>query len=126
MKIKQLTGKFAVVKLSPKNKLPDWVDFSESFCSVTHTEDEISIVLPQERVPKYLECEEDMLCFKVIGPLAFSLTGILSELISPLAEVQIPVFTIATYETDYIFIHERFTDSVRAIWIKHEHEFVDG
>lgn len=125
MKIRQLAGKFAVATLPPKNKLPDWVDFSESFCSVTFTEDEISIVLPQARVPGNLACEKELLCFKVIGPLDFSLTGILSAIVSPLAKAKIPVFTLATYETDYIFIHERYVDSAREILIEEGHEFVE-
>ncbi len=125
MKIKQLIGKFVVAKLPPKHQLPDWVDISQPFCSVTHTEDEISIVLPQARVPKKIECENDMVCFKIFGPLHFSLTGILAALISPLAEKKIPVFTLATYETDYIFIHERYVDSARRVLIEERHEFVD-
>lgn len=124
MEIKQLTGKFAVAKLPPKNKLPDWVDFSESFCSVTHTEDEISIVLPQAQVPGNLKCEKDMICFKIIGPLDFSLNGILAALISPLAKAKIPIFTIATYETDYILIHERYVDSARKVLMDERHVFV--
>ncbi|HSC46949.1 MAG TPA: ACT domain-containing protein, partial [Gammaproteobacteria bacterium] len=44
--------------------------------------------------------------FKVQGPLDFSLTGVIASLVQPLAEAKISVFTIATYDTDYILVQE--------------------
>ena len=38
------------------------------------------------------------------GPLEVSLTGILSSLLVPLANLKISVFTISTYDTDYIIL----------------------
>ena len=125
MKLKRLSGEYAVVKLPPHSQLPGWVNFGGVFSSITHTEDEISIVMQQSRVPENIECERDMVCFKVVGPLDFSLTGILANLIAPLANAQIPIFLIATYETDYIFIHERHAGSARNILIENGHEFVE-
>lgn len=107
----------------PGSQLPDWVDFSDSFSSVTRTEDEFSVVVGQSRVPENVECEKNLICLKVLGPLDFSLTGILASLISPLAEAQIPVFTIATYETDYIFIHETYIKSARQILVENGYDF---
>lgn len=43
---------------------------------------------------------------KVEGPLDFSLTGILSSLLNPLAVAGIAVFTVSTYDTDYLMIKE--------------------
>ena len=36
------------------------------------------------------------------GPLDFSLVGILSKLASTLADVNVSIFVISTYDTDYI------------------------
>ena len=41
---------------------------------------------------------------KVEGPLSFELTGIMASVAGPLAEAGISMFTIGTYETDYILI----------------------
>lgn len=41
---------------------------------------------------------------KVVGPLDFNLTGILSRLASPLAAAGVSIFAISTYDTDYLLI----------------------
>ena len=38
------------------------------------------------------------------GPLDFALTGVLYALLAPLAEAEISVFTISTYDTDWILV----------------------
>jgi len=40
----------------------------------------------------------------VVGPLDFSLTGILASLTASLAEVGISVFAISTFDTDYLLV----------------------
>jgi hypothetical protein len=39
-----------------------------------------------------------------MGPLDFSLRGILSSLAKPLAEAKISIFAISTFNTDYLLI----------------------
>ena len=41
---------------------------------------------------------------QVVGPLDFGLTGILAELSTALAAVDITLFAISTYDTDYILV----------------------
>jgi uncharacterized protein len=43
-------------------------------------------------------------CFAVAGPLPFSATGIVAALVAPLAEARIPVFVVATFDTDYLLV----------------------
>lgn len=45
--------------------------------------------------------------FKIQGILDFSLIGILSKISVLLAENNISIFAISTYNTDYIFIKEK-------------------
>ena len=40
----------------------------------------------------------------VVGPLDFSLTGILASLTASLAEAGISVFAISTFHTDYLLV----------------------
>jgi hypothetical protein len=42
----------------------------------------------------------------VEGPLDFSLTGVLVSLSSPLARNGISIFSLSTYDTDYILVKE--------------------
>ena len=45
-------------------------------------------------------------CLKVAGPLDLALTGILASLANPLAEAQINIFAVSTYDTDYLLVKQ--------------------
>jgi len=42
----------------------------------------------------------------VKGPLDFALTGILASLTGPLAEAGVSIFSVSTYDTDYLLVAE--------------------
>jgi hypothetical protein len=46
-----------------------------------------------------------------VGPLDFSLTGILVSVARPLAEAGVSIFAISTYETDYVLVKEQSVES---------------
>ena len=50
---------------------------------------------------------------RVVGPLDFSLTGVLASLAVPLAEAKVSIFVISTYNTDYLLVSE--SDAEKAI-----------
>jgi hypothetical protein len=104
-----LRNLFAVCRLQADENIPRWA-LSGSFCSLTRTLDELSIVCPQELVPEEVEAVRGWKSLKVEGKLDFNLVGILSSLTSSLAEVGISIFTISTYDTDYLFVKERDLD----------------
>jgi hypothetical protein len=66
----------------------------------------MSIVCRQEDVPADASAERGWVCFQVEGPLDFSLTGVVASLVAPLAEADIPLFVISTFETDYLLVRE--------------------
>jgi len=43
---------------------------------------------------------------QVEGTLAFSLTGILAAMAAPLAEAQVSIFAVSTYDTDYVLVSD--------------------
>jgi uncharacterized protein len=47
-----------------------------------------------------------------MGPLDFSLTGVIASLVAPLAEAEMPIFVISTFESDYVLV--RSADLARA------------
>ena len=71
---------------------------------ITKTTDELSIVCYEDIVPKNIKAEKDWVSFKVEGPLDFSLTGVLSSLAGPLADENISIFSISTFDTDYLLV----------------------
>ena len=96
---------YAICKLKPAAKVPDWAA-DENFCCVTRTESELSIVCPEQQLPRGTKAERDWRLLRVEGKLSFSLTGVLASITSPLGDAQISVFAISTYDTDYVLVRD--------------------
>lgn len=100
-----LDGTFAVCRLGPDAAVPTWASAGEFF-SITRTTEELSIVCPQSAVPNDVRSEGDWRCFRVAGTMDFSLVGVLASLVGPLAEAGISVFTLSTFDTDYLLVKD--------------------
>jgi hypothetical protein len=74
------------------------------FHSLTVTGDEQSVVCLDQDIPGDVRKEGGWRLLKIRGPLAFTLVGILSSLISPLATAGISIFALSTFDTDYLLI----------------------
>lgn len=111
MQLRTLPDSYAVVRLQPGSDLPDWVD-AGPFRSVTRTEHEVSVVCRDHDVPEGESVDRGWTVLEMIGPLDFTLTGVISSLVEPLAEIEIPIFVISTFETDYVLV--RSSDLARA------------
>jgi uncharacterized protein len=96
---------YAIVRLEPDAEVPPWSTRGH-FWSITRSDAELSIVCPQEDVPGDASAERGWCALEVAGPLDFSLTGVVSSLVGPLAEEAIPLFLISTFETDYLLVRE--------------------
>ena len=103
LKLKVLEGQYAIHRFPPNHEIPSQVSKSEFF-SVSKTEDELSIVCSASIQVNAEKTENGWSCFKVFGPLGFSLTGILANLSASLAEAGISIFAFSTYDTDYIMV----------------------
>lgn len=96
---------FAICSLPKDSQIPEWV-LSSNFYSVTRTFDELSVVCPQANIPEGTRYNKGWKCFKVQGPLGFSIVGILASLAMPLANSGISVFVFSSYDTDHIMVKE--------------------
>jgi uncharacterized protein len=107
---------FAVVRLAARTPVPEWA-WAGAFCSVTRSEDELSIVCDEARVPvEITSAERGFRLLAVEGPLDFSLTGILASIAAPLAAAEISLFAISTFDTDYLLVRaDRSTDAVSVL-----------
>jgi len=101
--LKVLDGHYTIHRFSPQSGIPVEV-LDSSLLSITKTEDELSIVCNASIVLTSDTQECGWSCLKVLGPLDFALTGILAKLSSALAEADISIFAISTYDTDYILV----------------------
>lgn len=95
--------RFALVKLLPDEDIPWWVE-SSAFFSVTRTTSELSIVCDEKAIPRSDQTHAGLRCLAVRGPLDLSEVGVIASLSRPLAEAGISIFSISSFDTDYIFV----------------------
>ncbi len=97
MVIKDLKKDFSICKIK------EFSGCAGKFVFFAKTDNELSLVCETNCIPlsAYEHCD-GWQAFKVEGQLDFSIIGILSEITSLLAAENIPVFTVSTFDTDYI------------------------
>ncbi len=110
-----LPEKLGICHLDEKSPIPSWAIEDKNFSCIAKTKSELSIVCAQEKIPGGILAEKDWRAFKVQGPLGFVLPGIVASLSSPLAEAEISIFYISTYETDYLLVKEENLEKVAEI-----------
>lgn len=110
--LEALKKSLSVCRLEPRAEIPAWA-FQGDFFTISRTPDELSIVCAESQVPEGIRHEKGWSCLKVQGPLDFGLTGILASVISPLGKEAISVFTISTFDTDYVMV--KTVDFPRAV-----------
>lgn len=81
------------------------LDLTREFYFIAKTDEELSLVCQTADTPACTTAREDgWRGFRIEGTLDFSLVGILSKLSGILAENQIGLFAVSTYNTDYILV----------------------
>ena len=103
--LKLLKESYGVCRLNPNEAIPNW-GLKGNFHSITYTEDELSIVCEAQYVPTDIQCEKEWRIFKIQGPLDFALIGILAQIGQLMAEHQISIFALSTFDTDYILVKQ--------------------
>ena len=99
MEIKKLDCSFSVCKVKDYSE----INFDSEYYFLGRTDEEYSLVCITENVPdNVIERDDNWKAFRIQGVLDFSLIGILSQILTLLAENQIGIFAISTYNTDYI------------------------
>jgi hypothetical protein len=112
LSLKILPDRMAVCRFDPTAALPDWIA-EVGFCSITRTQDELTIVCPETHLAPEIRREAGWRCFQVKGILDFSEIGIIFSLTRPLAESGVSVFVISTFDTDYFMVKDN--DLAKAI-----------
>jgi hypothetical protein len=74
---------------------------------------ESTLVVEDRLVPSGATAVPGWSALQVEGPLDFALTGVLSSLALPLAEAEISIFAISTYDTDYVLVmHDKLAVAI--------------
>ena len=115
MNLKTLDNKLKVIKLKENFNIPDIV-FKQDFYSVTKTDEEVSIVINEDI---NIDCdieEYNWRAIKIIGILDFGLIGILAKISTILAQAEISIFAISTYNTDYILLKaDKLNEAIKVL-----------
>lgn len=111
------------------NKLPQFAEIPSilakgEMCFIARTDEELTIVCPDFMAPNNVQQELGWRCMRVDGVMKLAELGVLASLTQPLAEAGVSVFSVSTYNTDYLFVQEeQLVNAVHALQ-KAGHEFV--
>ena len=98
-----IEGSFSVCKVEDYGG----IDLSRPFCFTAVTDEEKSLVCLTDVVPEETISRADgWRCFRICGELDFSLIGILARISKVLAQNEIGIFAVSTFNTDYILTKE--------------------
>ncbi len=113
MLLKVIDIEFSVCKVNDYSG----IDLDRPFTFTGSTDEEKSVVCPTYLVPdNVVERNDGWRAFRIEGVLDFSLIGILAEISKCLADNNIGIFVISTYNTDYILTKsENLEKAVRVL-----------
>lgn len=120
MKLKILDYNLSICKAASVADL----DLGGEFFFIGKTDEELSVVCPTESAPiNTLDRDDGWRGFRIQGELDFSLVGILSKLSAVLAENQIGLFAVSTFNTDYILVKSKNLEKAKAALEHSGYEF---
>lgn len=137
LRLEWLPGRYAVCRLGPHARVPEWARAALFSCSQEHqnttgavsasasgatlfsqtrTDRELSLVVDEAAVPPGVQVERGFVALWVADTLEFSLVGVLAKLTGALADAGVPVFVISTFETDVLLVRdEHVQQAVKAL-----------
>ena len=107
MELKRLEHNLTICKVSDTAD----IDMNTELYFIGKTDEELSLVCKTDDTPaNTIERDGGWKGFRIQGVLDFSLIGILSKLSGILADNNIGIFAVSTYNTDYILVKEENFD----------------
>lgn len=100
---------FCIHRLRPDRRLSLENLVAASWYSVTRTADELSVVAPGDVDPGPGERQPGWSCLQIADTLDFGLVGVLAGVSRVLADANVSIFAVSTYNTDHFFVR---TDDV--------------
>lgn len=123
LKLRFHSENLSVCRIDPKAPVPAGI-LQNNFAVFLRTQGEATLICPSGLTPKGAETESGWIALELVGPFAFSQTGILTQVTQPLAEAGIPIFAFSTFSTDYVLIKIDKQDGAKAALEKAGHIFL--
>lgn len=102
--------------------MPTWAFAKGPLNSITRSEKELSVICSEMAVPSGIRCERGWRVMKVENTLNFALTGILVSLADPLADAGVSIFTVSTFDSQYLMVKEASIEVALKILVNAGHE----
>ena len=115
--LRPIPGDFAVARLAADAGWPHWATTSVGLLSITRTAHETSVVCEARLVPATVVAERGFAAWAVQGPLPFTAVGVVAALAEALARAAIPIFVIATHDTDVVLVPAPRARAAEAAWL---------
>jgi hypothetical protein len=117
-----LKGDYSIYQLNNNSEIPDWI-YDSDFYSITRTHEELSIVSKDfDIITDDIRVDRHWVILKVNGPLDLSLIGIIAYTSNLLKKNNISIFTISTFNTDYVLIKDQYVDEALMVLNKVGHK----
>ncbi len=94
-------------------------------CHSTSEKMETTVVCDVTSVPLTVEHDAGWRAIRFEGAFDFNEVGVLAGVLEVLAEAQVPVMTLSTYETDYLLIKAHLSERVRQVLEEAGHQFIE-
>ena len=98
-----LPDSIAICRLEAAEPMPMWAT-AAPWWSITRTPEELSVVCAESCVPAGVIASRGWRALRLVGPHPLDQTGILASVTGPLAAARVSVFSLATFDTDYVLI----------------------
>ena len=104
-RLKILAGTFQLTKLPKDAPIPQSV-FEQEWYTISRTRDELSIIAPDNLLIDSEYSEKGWRIIQFLESMELSLVGITAKITAILAQRDINLCVVATYNTDYIMIKD--------------------
>jgi hypothetical protein len=102
-----LEGRVAVCQRDPEDGVPEWFEPRSPLSSLVRTDQELSLVVPEEQLPAGEDAEDGWRVLRVEGPFELRTScGVIAGVTTPLAAAEVSLLSISTYDTDYLLVQD--------------------
>lgn len=103
LRLALLSDSFAVCRLPLDSELQMWF-LGDPFFALMRTDNQLTIVCDEKKVPNEVQHEAGWRALKIDAIFQFSEVGVLESMLKPLADAEVGIFALSTFETDYVLV----------------------
>lgn len=113
--LSRVPGEYAVHRLAPDATIPGEA-WQSPFVSVSRSVDELSIITDSQICIPAQRTEAPWLAYRIPDAMDFDVVGVMAALTAPLARAGIALLAVATFDTDYVFVHGDSGEAAEIAW----------